>query len=300
MLLLRLEIIAAAYCSMIFKPYAFSLYSHLCVNVSIWLPINTQYIWTGSTRWLGTIWYAPEDDDRVNSEIHSKAMLKQVWRCTSRWRLSELSDALGGRDRVSLGMHFEAMIEWVWRWTWRPGSSELRDALWTPDRASLEMLLEAEIEWTQRGTGRPWSREFGEALWGPWKSKILEMHFEAVIDVIERVWRCTLRPWSSQFGDAIGHRDWVNSEMHSEAVNWASLDMDFDLEVVDGRCARCWDSTHWLGNSKRWECDEVTSPLKLLWRTGWWQLICWEVCWKLKVHSGVNSALREWMDDRQS
>jgi len=35
MLLVRLEIIATTYCSMIFKTYAFSLYSHLCIYVSI-------------------------------------------------------------------------------------------------------------------------------------------------------------------------------------------------------------------------------------------------------------------------
>jgi len=35
MLVLRLEIIATTYCSTLFKTYAFSLYSHLCIYVSI-------------------------------------------------------------------------------------------------------------------------------------------------------------------------------------------------------------------------------------------------------------------------
>jgi len=35
MLLVHLEIIATTYCSTIFKTYAFSLYSHLCIYVSI-------------------------------------------------------------------------------------------------------------------------------------------------------------------------------------------------------------------------------------------------------------------------
>ena len=55
-------------------------------------------------------------------------------------------------------MHSEAVMERVWRCTWGPRLSELRDALRGCHRVSLEM------------------------------------HLEAVIDVIERVWRCTLRP----------------------------------------------------------------------------------------------------------
>jgi len=49
------------------------------------------------------------------------------------------------------------------------------------------------------------------------------------------------------------------------------------------------DSIHQLVNSQPWECDKVTLPLKLLWRTGWWQSIGREVRRKLKIHSGVNS-----------
>jgi len=45
--------------------------------------------------------------------MHLKAMIQCVWRCTWRLRLSELSDALGGRDRASLDMHLEAVIEWA-------------------------------------------------------------------------------------------------------------------------------------------------------------------------------------------
>ena len=62
-----------------------------------------------------------------------------------------------------------------------------------------------------------------------------------------------------------------------------------DLEEVEGRRARCWDSIHRLVNSEMWECDEETSPLKVLWRTGWWRSIGREVRHKLKLHSGVNS-----------
>jgi len=49
--------------------------------------------------------------DRVNSEIHSEAVIERVWRCIWRPRSSELRDALGGRDRASLEMHWEAVIE---------------------------------------------------------------------------------------------------------------------------------------------------------------------------------------------
>jgi len=41
-------------------------------------------------------------------------------------------------------------------------------------------------------------------------------------------------------------------------------------------------------NSQPWECDKVTLPLKVLWRSGWWQSIGREVRRKLKLHSGVN------------
>ena len=119
-------------------------------------------------------------------------------------------------------------------WKWR--SSELRDTLQGRDWVSLEMQFGTKIEWTLR---------------------------------------CNLRPWSSEVGDATGNRDWVNSEMHSEL--WSSEFRDslaagydrgrlqeylevVDLEAVDGRRARCWNSIHRLVNLKPWECDEVTLP----------------------------------------
>jgi hypothetical protein len=89
----RLEIIATTYRSTMFKTHVFSLYSHLYIYVSIYI----RYIWTGWRRWFREIRGAPEDDDRVNSEIHLEAVIEQVWRCTWRPRSSELRDALGGR-----------------------------------------------------------------------------------------------------------------------------------------------------------------------------------------------------------
>ena len=58
----------------------------------------------------------------------------------------------------------------------------------------------------------------------------------------------------------------------------------------DGR----WEVRHVLrfyssvSYSKPWECDKVTLPFKLVWRTGWWRSIGREVRRKLKLHSGVN------------
>jgi len=200
---------------------------------------------------------------------------------------------------------------------------QLRDTLRGRDRASLEMQLEIEIEWTQRCTGRPWPSEFGDALGGRGRVNS-EMHFEAVI---ERVWRCSWRPRLSELRDTLGGRDRASLEMHLEAeiewtesCTWRPWSSEFgdalvagydrarleeylevvDLEAVGGRRARCWDSIHRLVNSKPWECDKVTSPLKLLWRTGWWRWIGREVRRKLKLHSGVNSKSWEWRDDRQS
>ena len=57
--------------------------------------------------------------DRVNSEIHSAAVIEQVWRCTWRPRSSALRDALGSRDKASLEMHLQGMIERDWRSTWK-------------------------------------------------------------------------------------------------------------------------------------------------------------------------------------
>jgi hypothetical protein len=71
------------------------------------------------------------DCNRASVEIHLKAVIERVWRCTGRPGSSELRDALGGRIRASLELHFEAeitlnlemhleaAIERVWRCIWR-------------------------------------------------------------------------------------------------------------------------------------------------------------------------------------
>ena len=237
-------------------------------------------------------------------------MIESNSRCTWRWRLSELRDTLrgrdwasftpcrsvhlrypctsvhprslnnnllGGRDRASWELHLVAEIEWTqgctWRWWW----SECGDALGGRDRASLEMHFEALIEWVWRCTWILRSTELRDALGGHDRAS-LEMHFEAVID---QAWRCTWRPWSSEIGGVLGGG-------HSGGSR------------SGGRRDGSWDSIHWLVNSKQWECDDVTLPLKLWWRTGWLQSICREVRQKLKLYSAVNSKSREWRDNRQS
>jgi len=239
------------------------------------------------------------------------AMIVGNSRCTWRWRSSELSDTLRGHDRASSEMHLEAEMEWTEGCTGRPWSSE------------LEMHLETEIEWTHICTWRLWSSEFGDAI-GDRERVNSEMHWEAVI---ERVWRCTWRPRWSELRDALWGRDRASLELQLEKeIEWTQIytprpwSSEFgdalvagyhragleeylevvDLEAVDGRRAGCWDSTHRLVNSKPWECDEVTLPLKLWWRTGWWRSIGREVCRKLKLHSGANSKSRKWRDNRQS
>jgi hypothetical protein len=59
----------------------------------------------------------PEDNDRVNSVIHSEAVIEQVWRFNWRPCLTELRHGLGGCDRGCLEMHFEAVIKRVERCT---------------------------------------------------------------------------------------------------------------------------------------------------------------------------------------
>jgi len=167
--------------------------------------------------------------DRATLDMQLETEIERTSRCTGRLWLSEFGDALGDYDWVNLEMHSEAVIERVWRCTWRLRSSELRDALGGRDRASLEMQLETEIEWTQRCTGRPWSSEFGHALGG--RDRVnSEMHSEL---------------WSSVYRDALAAGyDLRRLEEYLEVV---------DIEAVDGRPARRWDSIHWLVNSKPWE-----------------------------------------------
>ena len=236
---------------------------------------------------------------------------------------SEFRDAIGERDWVDPEIHWEAVMEQVCRWNWSTRLSELRDAYWGCDWANLEMHLGTEIEWTQRCTRRPWLSEVGNAIGGgEWA--ILEMHFEAVI---ERVWRCNWRPGLSELGDTLWGRDQVSLEMHLEAMiewtwrctsqlrssesgealiagyDWVRLEgylAVVDEEGIDGRCARCWDSVHRLVQSEQWACDEVTLPLKLLWRTGMWRSISTEVRSKLNLQSVVNSKSWQWMDNRQT
>jgi len=116
-----------------------------------------------------------------------------------------------------------------------------------------------------------------------------EVHLKMTIKWTQRY---TPRLWSTEFGDAlVAGYDRARLEEYLEVV---------DLEAVDGKSARCWDSIHRLDDSKPWECDEATLPLKFIWRTGWWRSISRGVRGKLKLYSGVNSKSREWRDDRQS
>jgi len=101
MLLVRLEIIATTYRSMIFKTHVFSLYSHLCIYVSIKLPIETRYNWTGCRRSLEQF------------RVCLKMMIEWTQRYTQRPSSSEFRDALGGDNRAYLEIHLEAMIKWT-------------------------------------------------------------------------------------------------------------------------------------------------------------------------------------------
>jgi len=43
---------------------------------------STRYIWTGCGRCLRAIRAAPEDNDRVTSEMHLEAVIERDSRCT--------------------------------------------------------------------------------------------------------------------------------------------------------------------------------------------------------------------------
>jgi len=282
------------------RVWGYALGGHDRVNFQAVIELVRRYTWRQRSSKFGD---ALGGRDRSSLEMHWEAEMEWTQRCT--WRLwsSEFGDAQGGRDGVNSEMHLEAVIDRVWRCTGRPRSSELRDALGGRGRASLEMHWEAEMEWTQRCTWRPWSIEFGDALGG--RDRVnSEMHLEAVV---ERLWRCTRRPRWSELRDALGGRDQSSLEIHLEAAiervwrctcrPWTS---EFGRVLGGGQWTALRDSIHPVVHSQPWECDKVTLPLKLLWRTGWWRSIGREVHRKVKLHSGVNSKSWEWRDDRQS
>jgi len=284
MLLVRLEIIV---CILIYV--SMYLYSYLSTHGKSGLPAHSDW---------------------EQFEVRLKMAIEWTQRYARRPCSSDFGDGLGGRDRANLEMHLEAEIEWTQRCTGRPWStwsSEFEDELWGCDRASLEIQLETKIEWTQRCTARLWLSEFGDALGGRGRVN-WEKHLDALI---ERVWRCTWWPRSSELRDALWGCDRASFEMQLETVfewtqrfmqrPWSSEFGDAlvacydrarleeylelgDRKAVDRRRARCWDSIHRLVNLKPWECDEVTLPLKLLWRTGWWQWIVRAVCQTFSGH----------------
>jgi len=208
------------------------------------LPIYTRYnIWTACRRCLRGIQGVPQNENRVNSEIHSEAVIERVLRCNCRSRLSQLRDAQGGHNRANLEMQLEIEIVWTQRCNGRLWSSEIGDAhagrsrvnsvskfgdaIGDLDWVNSEMHLEDVIERVWRCTRRPWSSE-------------LEVQLETEIEWTPR---CTGRPWSIEFGDAIGDRAWVNSEMHWETViervwrcTWSSRSSELSERV----CRRNW------------------------------------------------------------
>ena len=53
-------------------------------------------------------------------------------------------------------------------------------------------------------------------------------------------WRCTWRPGLSELGDPLGDRDWVNSEMHLEAViQWVWRPTSAKCILVTGSLQEC-------------------------------------------------------------
>jgi len=146
--LVCLEIIDTTYHSAIGKSHIFSLDSHLCIFVSMYLYIYiATHLQTIFLDWL-------------------KAVLESNSRCAWQWQWIEHRDTLWGSHRVSVGMHLHAVIKAIWRYIWRRWLSELRDALGDFDNATLEMPLKAMLVQTWRLN---WAR--------------LEMHLEAMISV---------------------------------------------------------------------------------------------------------------------
>ena len=136
----------------------------ILIYVSILLPIFTQYIWTGCRRCFRAIQRGPENDDWVNSNIYSEAVIMWGWRSTYRKYCSIFRDILGGHDQMNLKMHSEIVIDWVWWFSWRPSECKLGGR----NRASVEIHLEAVINRVWRQTWRPRSSKIGRELGCDW------------------------------------------------------------------------------------------------------------------------------------
>jgi len=120
-----------------------------------------------------------------------------------------------------------------------------------------------EIEWSQWSTGRPVSSDLRDALWCGEHVRC-EVHKQARLEPECRsTWRWSI--WKQPKGGTPGAETLVI----------------------------------WLVNSQLCECDEVTLPLNLSWRTGLWWSICSEASQKLQLHSVVNLRLSDWREARQ-
>ena len=73
---MRLEIIATTYHSTIFETHVFSLYFLLCIYAATRVH-GISGLAAGSAR--EQIRDAPDNEDRVNSEINSEAVIERVW-----------------------------------------------------------------------------------------------------------------------------------------------------------------------------------------------------------------------------
>jgi hypothetical protein len=97
-----------------------------------------------ASRWARKWWwcvlrYTFRRCDRARLDMHLGAVIKWIWRCFWRLRLSMLRNSLGGRNCASL----EAVIERLWRCSWRPRLGEDRDTLRGHDQARLEQYSKA-------------------------------------------------------------------------------------------------------------------------------------------------------------
>jgi len=136
------------------------------------LPFYTWHIWTGSRWRFRAIQVAPENDNRVNLEMHSEALIQRLWRCTLRHWFSDSGDALGCANWEYLGIYMDTVTKWTKRYPPRLYSSEFGDALGSHCRVNLE----AVIEQVWRYTWRPWSNRFRGRNHLAW-----EMHLQAII-----------------------------------------------------------------------------------------------------------------------
>jgi len=173
---------------MIFKPNVISLYSYLCIYVSMY-----QWIYIATN--LHTV-----DLDCLQAVLESNP------RCTWRWQSSDLREANEGCAWGSLVMHWEPMIMQICKGDWRDFGQTLGG--W--DLVNVEMCSKAVLEPVWRCTRRPWTSGIREEPGGSrWEAHWVLMRLYSSVSQL-----ATMGIWYGDFTNRLTWRaGWWQSSL---------------------------------------------------------------------------------------